>query len=147
MTTPKLIPIIFFLMLTSLAASACSGSSFDAGRIKDQVALLAIDQSRADGMLGFEGHVFVASTRPANKRWESAGWQIAVQPIAGDEESIPADCTLYPHQGVDDQWIGSCAGYTFIPRDGANHIAVMHTQPDGTKQLVQVAPPPAANEP
>jgi hypothetical protein len=147
MATHKKLSIIFTLILISLVGSACSDSPFEAGSSNNQVALLANDQFIPDNMIGFEGHVFVASTRPSKTRWQIAGWQIAVQPIVRDEESIPIDCTLYPHQGVDDQWIGSCAGYTYIPRDGANHIAVMHTQPDGTKRLIQVAPPPVVNEP
>lgn len=104
-------------------------------------------QSLPDGMFAFEGRVFVASTHPANKRWQQAGWQVAAQAIVADGDTIPADCTLYPHQGVDDQWIGSCIGNILIPQDGADHIAVMHTRKDGTTSLIQVAPPPAVSEP
>ena len=147
MNKSKTLTTILILIAVSLIASACSDSGQLISGIRDQNKSPFTDQSTPEDMLAFEGRVFVASTNPVNTRWQLAGWQIAVQPIAGDEESIPADCTLYPHLGVDDQWIGSCAGYTFIPRDGAHHIAVMHTQPDGTKQLVQVAPPPVANAP
>jgi hypothetical protein len=92
-------------------------------------------------MIAFQGQVFVASTRPKFQRWYIAGWKVAKKPMRKAEESVPVDCTLYPHLGVEDQWIGSCSGFTSIPRDGANHIAVMHTDEDGTTTLVQVAPP------
>jgi hypothetical protein len=103
-------------------------------------------KSLPDGMFAFEGHVFVASTNPANRRWQQAGWHVATQAIVADRDTVPADCTLYPHQGVEDQWIGSCTGNILIPQDGAEHIAVMHTTKDGTTTLIQVAPPPAVSE-
>ena len=147
MTTRRLIIIIFLISLVPLIISACSDSSNISGLRKEQGSLQASVRGVPGDMIAFEGHVFVASTQPENNLWQSAGWQIASQPIAGDEESVPADCTLYPHQGVDDQWIGSCDGYTYIPSAGANHIAVIHTQIDGTTRMVQVAPPPVASDP
>lgn len=155
-TMNKKLVIFSILVVLSLFGSACSDSNrlIDNRKIEDKGPLAGPDtiENLADrflpeGMLAFEGTVFVASTKPSNNRWHLAGWQIAVQPIIVEDDSIPADCTLYPHQGVDDQWIGSCTGYTIIPRDGATHIAVVHTQPDGTTTLVQVAPPPDTNEP
>jgi hypothetical protein len=104
-------------------------------------------QSSPEGMYAFKGRVFVASTHPANKRWQQAGWQVATKAIVTDGDTIPEDCTLYPHQGVDNQWIGSCVGNILIPQDGADHIAVMHTREDGTTSLIQVAPPPVMNGP
>jgi hypothetical protein len=94
------------------------------------------------GMLTFEGSVFVASTNPSPGRWQLAGWQIASRSMAISDNQVLSDCTLYPHIGVEDQWIGSCAGNTLIPEDGASHIAVMHTPPNGNTVLVQVAPTP-----
>lgn len=99
-------------------------------------------QSPHEGMLVFDGSVFVAATKPTVSRWHLAGWQIARQSLSVEADQVPVDCTLYRHLGVEGQWIGSCSGYTLIPEDGASHIAVMHTQPDGTSILVQVAPPP-----
>jgi hypothetical protein len=98
------------------------------------------EQSQLEDMVLFEGSVFVASTKPITSRWELAGWRIASIAEAVKGEKVPLDCTLYPHEGVEDQWIGSCAGSTFIPTNGANHIAVMHTRLDGKTTLVQVAP-------
>lgn len=97
-------------------------------------------QPSLEDMMLFEGSVFVASTKPITSRWQIAGWKIANIANTIDGDKAPQDCTLYPHQGVEDQWIGSCSGPTFIPTDGANHIAVMHTRPDGSTTLVQVAP-------
>ena len=143
MAKRRLLITLLLVLVIPVLSSACS----DFGNRDDQIRTAARMQAKSADLLAFEGRVFVASTKPENNLWQSAGWQIAVQPVAGGEESVPADCTLYPHQGVDGQWIGSCTGYTYIPREGANHIAVMHTQPDGTTIMVQVAPPPAADEP
>jgi hypothetical protein len=99
------------------------------------------------GMVAFDGIVFVASTDLIPDRWKLAGWKIGSQSQATDNDQVPSDCTLYPHLGVEDQWIGSCYGYTFVPEDGASHIAVMHTPPDGTTILVQVAPQPDSEGP
>ena len=162
----KKLMVIFILVLAGLLGTACSGSMgiavqsinpFESSALEDEdqkpdspaLARVISDEqgnSLPQGMLAFDGRVFVASTRPSSKRWHLAGWQIADTPIAGEGESLPADCTLYPHQGVDNQWIGSCSGHTFIPRDGANHIAVVHTSQDGTTTLVQVAPPTSTGQ-
>jgi hypothetical protein len=100
------------------------------------------NHSSPDGMVVFDGAIFVASAQLITERWQAAGWRISDQPINTDTQQLPADCTLYPHQGVEDQWVGTCNGYVLIPRDGASHISVMHTAKDGTKTMVQIAPPP-----
>ena len=135
---------IYLLIAISLIISACSESSPVADLKNDAV---TAHIQGAGELVAFEGSVFVAITKPDNILWLSAGWQIASLPFGGDEDLVPTDCTLYPHQGVDDQWIGSCSGKTYIPRAGANHIAVVHTMPDGTTRMIQVAPPPVASQP
>ncbi len=104
-----------------------------------------VNKPLLEDMVAFEGSVFVASTKPEVSLWIQAGWQIARKSLTFEVDQVPVDCTLYKHLGVEDQWIGSCSGYILIPRDGANHIAVMHTQPDGTSKIVQVSPPPGSN--
>lgn len=106
-----------------------------------------VDQSFQDGMVVFDGSVFVASTEPFKDLWQLAGWKIGNHNQATDDDQVPTDCTLYPHQGVEDQWIGSCQGHTFVPRNGASHIAVIHTNSDGETTLVQVAPQPEMTGP
>ena len=163
----KIPPLIGILILTTLMGTACSSNilssrlepainqatSFQITQGKntprsvlDMIPALS-DQPSSVEMVAFEGNVFVASTKPIVDRWHQAGWQIAKQSLTGEIGQVPVDCTLYKHLGVQNQWIGSCSGYTFIPKDGASHIAVMQTQPDGTSILVQVAPAPESNEP
>ena len=143
MISRKLLLFIIGTFIGIVVLSACTGTPPNAtiGNIQ------SVSNSPSSELVAFDGRVFVATTKPDQQRWLSAGWQISSEEVAGDESSVPADCTLYPHQGVDDQWIGSCSGSTLIPREGASHIAVMHTQPDGTHRMVQVAPPPVASEP
>ena len=105
------------------------------------------DSPTPDGMVAFEGTVYVALTEPAVSRWQSAGWSIAEQPLDTGAEQAPLDCSLYPHSGVQNQWIGGCRGYVLIPHDGAQHIAVMVTNPDGSSTMVQIAPPPGGTAP
>jgi len=95
-----------------------------------------------DGMVGFEGSVFVALANVIQKRWIQAGWKIGDQPINTDLEQLPSDCTLYPHEGVSNQWVGTCLGYVLVPKDGGSHISVMHTSRDGNTTMVQIAPAP-----
>lgn len=128
--------------ITSVQANPGQNSKFS----ESETITVNADHSPYEGMLAFEGSVFVASTKPTVSRWHLAGWQIARQSLTIEVDQVPVDCTLYRHRGVEDQWIGSCSGYTLIPSDGASHIAVMHTQPDGTSILVQVAPPPDSIE-
>ena len=163
----KLISTIVILFSTAVLASACSDTFFgtDESQPSDQVFsansnLVYDPQSSTSktisakddrplpvGMVAFDGIIFVASTEPILDRWQLAGWRIGSQSQATDNDQVPRDCTLYPHLGVEDQWIGSCYGYTFVPEDGASHIAVMHTPPDGTTILVQVAPQPDSEGP
>lgn len=91
-------------------------------------------------MVPFEGIIFVATTDLDEYLWQIAGWQVSNQTIDTNDSDIPQDCTLYPHDGVSNQWIGSCSGYILIPRNGAKHIAVMITDVNGSTDLIQVAP-------
>ena len=93
-------------------------------------------------MVAFEGTVFVASIQIVAERWKMAGWRVGDQPLNTENQEPPSDCTLYPHYGVENQWVGSCSGYILVPSDGARHIDVMLTTDDGSTTLVQVAPPP-----
>lgn len=99
--------------------------------------------STSQSMQAFNGTIFVASTELVYDLWKSAGWQISNSPLDTDNQNIPLDCTLYPHEGVSNQWIGGCSGQILIPSGGAKHIAVMITQADGSTTVVQVAPPPS----
>jgi len=166
-TQIKMPPIIGIIILTTLMGTACSSRLLNAERkqANNQISSVRItpgkssprsaldlipvkaDRSPPADMVAFEGNVFVASTKPIVNHWHRAGWQIARQSLTVEVDRVPEDCTLYRHLGVENQWIGSCSGHTLIPRDGASHIAVMHTKPDGTSILVQVAPPPDSNGP
>lgn len=94
------------------------------------------------GMITFNGSVFVAISELNRNVWRQAGWLISDQLIDTDTQEVPEDCTLYGHKGVEGQWVGRCRGRVLIPKDGAKHIAVMHTSQDGNTTLIQVAPPP-----
>lgn len=91
-------------------------------------------------MVSFNGVVFVATTDLDKYLWQIAGWRISEQYLDTENKDIPQDCTLYPHHGVSDQWVGSCSGYILVPRHGAKHIAVMVTDEKGSTNMVQVAP-------
>ncbi len=163
----KFIPNIVILFVAAMLVSACSESFFVTGVSQPANQVLSAnsdlienpqssaskvisvknDRSLPAGMVAFDGLVFVASTEPIPDRWQLAGWRIGSQSQATDDDQVPPDCTLYPHLGVEDQWIGSCFGYILVPKDGASHIAVMHTPPDGTTILVQVAPQPDSEGP
>lgn len=105
--------------------------------------LTSSSPSTPQNMVAFEGTVFVASLQIVAERWKMAGWRVSDQPLNTDNQEPPSDCTLYPHLGVENQWVGSCSGYILVPRDGARHIDVMLTAEDGSTSLVQVAPPPS----
>jgi hypothetical protein len=161
----KIPPIIGIIILSMLMGAACSSNmlSSDGDQTNNQTSSVRItqeinsalsevipvkaDRSHPASMVAFEGNVFVASTKPIVDHWHQAGWQIARQSLTVEVKQVPVDCTLYRHLGVEDQWIGSCSGYIFIPRDGASHIAVMHTQLDGSSNLVQIAPYPDSHGP
>lgn len=106
----------------------------------------AIASSPAD-VASFEGTIFVFTTDLATGLWSSAGWRISEMPLDTANQDIPLDCTLYPHSGVANQWVGGCSGHIDVPRGGANHIAVMVAHLDGSTTLVQVAPTPVAPAP
>ena len=161
----KMPPIIGIIILSMLMGTACSSNMLssegdqtnnqtssvriaqDISSAFSEVIRIKADRSHPASMVSFEGSVFVASTKPIVDHWHRAGWQIARQSLTVEVKQVPVDCTLYRHLGVKDQWIGSCSGYILIPRNGASHIAVMHTQLDGTSNLIQVAPPPDSNGP
>jgi hypothetical protein len=103
--------------------------------------------SPRDGMLAFEGSVFVATTELVTGLWQAAGWSIGEEPVSADPADLPADCTLHPHAGVENQWFGRCNGYILIPEAGARDIAVMVTDETGGTSMVQVAPPPGGLQP
>ena len=103
--------------------------------------------SPREGMLAFEGSVFVATTELVGSLWQAAGWSIGEEPVSTDPADLPADCTLYPHAGVENQWIGRCRGYILVPQAGARDIAVMVTDEAGGTTMVQVAPPPGDRQP
>jgi hypothetical protein len=100
-----------------------------------------------EGMVAFEGNVFVATTELDTGLWQSAGWSIGQDPVSTDPADLQADCTLYPHAGVENQWVGRCRGYILIPQAGARDIAVMVTDESGGTMVVQVAPPPTGVQP
>jgi len=107
-------------------------------QVKDEESISPYENS--SDMVPFEGLVFVATTELDEYLWQIAGWQVSNQTIDTNNSDIPQDCTLYPHHGVSNQWIGSCAGYILIPRNGAKDIAVMITDVNGSTDLIQVAP-------
>lgn len=106
-----------------------------------------LPSSPRDGMVAFEGSVFVATTELVTALWQAAGWSIAEEPVSVDPADLPVDCTLHPHAGVANQWFGRCRGYILIPQSGARDIAVMVTDEAGATTMVQVAPPPGELQP
>lgn len=103
---------------------------------------IKVERPAIEGMRIFEGDVFVASTKPKAGLWKAAGWRIAKHPHLTNGDDMPKDCTLYPHDGVENQWIGTCSGFIYIPIKGAKHIAVVLTHPDGNTTHIQVSPIP-----
>lgn len=129
--------------MTSVSASAGIENKQGAQGNGQQVVAKQVAISQQSGsrqIVVFEGSIFVASTDLVSNRWLVAGWKISTQPIDTDTQLIPLNCTLYPHFGVENQWVGSCSGRVQVPQDGARNIAVMHTKVDGSTDLVQVAP-------
>lgn len=156
--------IYFLTAITIILLSACSQSLPDsptayASEEKGAVVSMKIDDiadinpetqdyteesispyENSSDMVPFEGLVFVATTELDEYLWQIAGWQVSNQTIDTNDSDIPQDCTLYPHLGVTNQWIGSCTGFILIPRNGAKDIAVMITDDSGSTDLIQVAP-------
>ena len=134
-TQIKLHPIIGIIILTMLMGTACSSNILSSERdqtnnqatsvritpgkspprsVSDAIPVKA-DRSPPADMVAFDGSVFVASTKPIVNHWHRAGWQITRQSLTVEVDQVPVDCTLYRHLGVENQWIGSCSGYTLIP--------------------------------
>lgn len=105
------------------------------------------DDATAQDMVTFRGTVFVATSGIVESLWRLADWRINDQPVDTDERDLPADCTLRPHAGVINQWVGRCAGDVLIPKQGAQHIAVMLTDENGQVTMIQVAPDPGGSQP
>ena len=157
----KLIALFFLVFMTTcIIISACSQSPYAQDTNSEEMqtdyqlqpviqsplnlgeSSVEVDHSVPDAMRVFEGEVFVASTKPKTGLWKSAGWRIAKHPHSADGVEVPSDCTLYPHKGVENQWIGNCSGFIYIPIEGAKHIAVILTHPDGNTTHIQVSPIP-----
>lgn len=125
----------------SYAKSDPSSEVSVAGQTADQnLDENASNNSSSSDMVAFNGVVFVATIDLDEYLWQIAGWRISEQYLDTENKDIPQDCTLYPHHGVSDQWVGSCSGYILVPRHGAKHIAVMVTDEKGSTNMVQVAP-------
>jgi hypothetical protein len=119
-------------------------SAYDAALPEaDTLPVSELSHTEAD-MLPFNGEVFVATSAIISDLWLQAGWSIGDDPIDTDTQEVPLDCVLYPHLGVENQWVGSCSGKVWIPKNGAKHIAVMLTGSNGETTMVQVAPPPSS---
>jgi hypothetical protein len=159
--TVKLIPLVLLIIITLSACGQLDAESESSLSFSEQVSAKSnkskidsvVDESAnlnpnggvsnsapSSDMVSFEGLVFVATTDLDEYLWQIAGWRISAQGLDTDSSDIPQDCTLYPHDGVSDQWVGSCSGYILVPRNGAKHIAVMVTDNNGSTNMVQVAP-------
>lgn len=149
--------IILILIVTSLVLVGCStpmaaqllfregnkiGGASSTSQYLQGSKSLSGSSTGSGGMIPFNGSVFVAVSEINHEVWNKAGWKISDQSIDTDTQEVPENCTLYGHKGVDGQWVGRCRGKVLIPKDGAKHIAVMHTSLDGSTILIQVAPPP-----
>jgi hypothetical protein len=121
----------------SYAKSDPSSEALVVGQTADEN---ASNNDSSSDMVAFNGVVFVATIDLDKYLWQIAGWRISEQYLDTENKDIPQDCTLYPHHGVSDQWVGSCSGYILVPRHGAKHIAVMVTDEKGSTNMVQVAP-------
>jgi hypothetical protein len=95
------------------------------------------------GFATLEGTVFVVTTDVINSTWNGSGWSISDLPLDTNIQTIPLDCTLYPHAEVHNQWIGGCIGEILVPRNGAEHISVMVSNQDGSMTVYQLAPQPS----
>lgn len=91
-------------------------------------------------LVTFHGTAFVITTELSPGLWKASGWKLSGSPLDTDRDDIPLDCTLYPHASVNAQWIGGCTGNVRVPKQGAEHIAVMLINQDGSTSHVQVAP-------
>ncbi|MFU8772194.1 MAG: hypothetical protein ACNA8H_07220 [Anaerolineales bacterium] len=128
----RLITIPALIILISLTLTAC----YKEGNNPSSPNL--------NGFATFEGTIFVVTTGVTNNLWNDSGWDISDSPINTDQQTIPLDCTLYPHAEVNNQWIGGCTGKILVPHNGAEHISVMVSNQDGSMTVFQVAPQPSA---
>lgn len=150
-----LISLLLFSACSPLAGAGSSSlvetgmSANDEGTVQDSpgAASLSTDDAAAQDMITFHGTVFVATSSIIESLWRLADWRISNQPIDTDEKDLPVDCSLHPHAGVADQWVGSCAGEVLVPKAGAQHIAVMLTDENGQVTMIQVAPDPGGSGP
>jgi hypothetical protein len=126
------------------ASRAGAGGEHSAAAAAPQPIARTSSQPDDQGMIAFQGNIFVAASGLIDQSWQNAGWQIGKQPLDTDAGEAPADCILYPHLGVENQWVGRCKGSILVPAAGAAHIAVMITGSDGETTMVQVAPTPAS---
>ena len=102
-------------------------------------------QAESGDLLAFEGRVCRRINETRNL-WKSAGGKSQCSPLPGERNRFQQTAPSIPTRESMTSGSGAVPD-TPTSREGANHIAVMHTQPDGTTIMVQVAPPPAADEP
>jgi hypothetical protein len=132
---------------TSLVESGLGGNDERIFQQTEDPLLSSPDGAAAQDMVTFRGTVFVATSGIVESLWKLADWRISDQPVDTDEKDLPVDCTLRPHAGVVNQWVGRCAGDILIPKEGAQHIAVMLTDENGRVSMIQVAPDPGDSQP
>ncbi|HZD57458.1 MAG TPA: hypothetical protein VE136_12075 [Anaerolineales bacterium] len=150
-----LISLLLFSACSPLAGAGSSslvesGIATDAEGVVQEAAdtdTLSPGDPAAQDMVAFRGTVFVATSSIVESLWRLADWRISDQPVDTDEEDLPVDCSLHPHAGVANQWVGSCAGEVLVPKAGAQHIAVMLTDENGQVTMIQVAPDPGNSGP
>jgi hypothetical protein len=139
-----------FLLLSACAPSSDSTNSIDEVSFTDSAS--AAEQSQQatsvpNEMVTFQGTVFVATSDVIAQLWQEAGWRLSDVPVDTDAGDVPVDCSLHPHLGVANQWVGSCGGTVRVPKYGAQHIAAMVTGEDGSVTMIQVAPDPGNSAP
>jgi len=131
---------------SSVAAAAEEQEEIQPGGELQQTGEASSPSSNTE-IVSFRGSVFVAASMLVPDLWQPAGWRVSNQPVDTDSVDLPADCTLYPHLGVVNQWVGRCNGNVLVPKNGADHIAVMVTDENGENTMYQVAPDPGNNQP
>lgn len=145
---PLVLVILLLFSACSPLAGAGSTSLVESGlSANEDPHLSSSNGPAAQDMVAFRGTVFVATSGIVESLWKLADWRISDQPIDTDENDLPVDCTLRPHAGVVNQWVGRCAGDILIPKEGAQHIAVMLTDENGQVTMIQVAPDPGNSQP
>jgi hypothetical protein len=132
---PRFIFTLALIGLFGHILSACSTQEVD------------LPDPNPTGFATFEGTIFVVTTEVVVNLWNGSGWSISDLPLNTDQQTIPFDCTLYPHAEVNNQWIGGCIGEILVPRNGAEHISVMVSNQDGSMTVFQIAPQPSSKIP